>query len=156
MEKNTVNNITSTNNTKIQATPKQNNKKNIQSIKGNILLLANKLLNDKKINKSAYNKMYNLYLNKSRLDTLEDAYNALNKIKDSDVKVHAKDFKKMKSEEKEKRAPDKFMLMVKNKQKEIKLHRYHLTAQIRRKITYINKNQVKNTYTKKKTIIKNW
>ena len=46
MEKNNNKfNKTNTDNT----TPKPNNKKQIQSIKGNILLLANKLLNDKKL-----------------------------------------------------------------------------------------------------------
>jgi len=53
-----INNINiSSNNNNMQTTPtpttsktpKPNNKKNIQSIKGNILLLANKLLNDKKL-----------------------------------------------------------------------------------------------------------
>ena len=86
------------------------------------------------INETAINKMIDLSIGKARVNALEDAYNALLKIKDSEVKVHAKDFKKLKSEEKEKRAPDKFMMMIKNKEK--KLHRYHSTVKINRKITY--------------------
>ena len=120
-----------------RSTPKKDNDKQRNELKRNILNMSIDLLKEKKINKTAYNKMIDLSIGKARVNALEDAYNALLKIKDSEVKVHAKDFKKLKSEEKEKRAPDKFMMMIKNKEK--KLHRYHLTVQIRRKITYTNK-----------------
>ena len=120
-----------------RSTPKKDNDKQRNELKRNILNMSIDLLKEKKINKTAYNKMIDLSIGKARVNALEDAYNALLKIKDSEVKVHAKDFKKLKSEEKEKRSPDKFMMMIKNKEK--KLHRYHLTIQIRRKITYTNK-----------------
>jgi len=120
-----------------RSTPKKDNDKQRNELKRNILNMSIDLLKEKKINKTAYNKMIDLSIGKARVNALEDAYNALLKIKDSEVKVHAKDFKKLKTEEKEKRAPDKFMMMIKNKEK--KLHRYHLTVQIRRKITYTNK-----------------
>ena len=120
-----------------RSTPKKDNDKQCNELKRNILNMSIDLLKEKKINKTAYNKMIDLSIGKARVNALEDAYNALLKIKDSEVKVHAKDFKKLKSEEKEKRSPDKFIMMIKNKAK--KLHRYHLTVKINRKITYTNK-----------------
>jgi len=100
-----------------RSTPKKDNDKQRNELKRNILNMSIDLLKEKKINKTAYNKMIDLSIGKARVNALEDAYNALLKIKDSEVKVHAKDFKKLKSEEKEKRAPDKFMMMIKNKEK---------------------------------------
>ena len=130
-----------------------NNKKNKndddkqrQKIKGDILILSNTLLNDKKINKATYNKMFSLFMGNSRMEALEDAYNALNKVKKSkDVKtVKKSDFHELKTNERTTREKkegkeDKFMmLMSKNKTKK-SLEKFHLTAIIKRTITYTNK-----------------
>ena len=88
-----------------RSTPKKDNDKQRNELKRNILNMSIDLLKEKKINKTAYNKMIDLSIGKARVNALEDAYNALLKIKDSEVKVHAKDFKKLKSEEKEKKKP---------------------------------------------------
>jgi len=130
-----------------------NNKKNKndddkqrQKIKGDILILSNTLLNDKKINKATYNKMFSLFMGNSRMEALEDAYNALNKVKKSkEVKtVKKSDFHELKTNERTTREKkegkeDKFMmLMSKNKNKK-SLEKFHLTAIIKRTITYTNK-----------------
>jgi len=134
-----------------------NNKKNKndddkqrQKIKGDILILSNTLLNDKKINKATYNKMFSLFMGNSRMEALEDAYNALNKVKKSkDVKtVKKSDFHELKTNERTTREKkegkeDKFMmLMSKNKNKK-SLEKFHLTAIIKRTITYTNKKNGK-------------
>jgi hypothetical protein len=92
--------------------------------------------------------MFDLVLSQSRMNALEDAHNALIKIKNSeDLKVYKKDFTKLKKEEKVKRGgEDKFITMI-NKNKEKKLHKYHLSVKIHRKITYTSKKSgKKSTY----------
>jgi len=89
-----------------------------------------------------------LVLSQSWMNALEDSHNALIKIKNSeDLKVYKKDFTKLKKEEKVKReGEDKFMTMI-NKNKEKKLHKYHLSVKIHRKITYTSKKSgKKSTY----------
>ena len=100
-------------------------KKDNQKLKGDILILSNNLLNDKKINKATYNKMYELFLGSSRANALEDAYTALLKIKDSnEVKtVKKSEFHELKTNERTTREKkegkeDKFMTIIsKNKTK---------------------------------------
>jgi hypothetical protein len=93
------------------------------------------------------------------MNALEDAYNTLVNIKKSkEVNVVKKtDFYEMKSNEKTSREikegkEDKFMmLMSKNKTKK-PLEKFHLTAIMKRTITYTHKKQVKIINTMKKTI----
>jgi 1,2-phenylacetyl-CoA epoxidase PaaB subunit len=103
---------------------KNDDDKQRQKIKGDILILSNNLLNDKKINKATYNKMFALFMGNARMNALEDAYNTLVNIKQSkEVKVVKKaEFHELKSNEKTSREikegkEDKFMMMIKSKSK---------------------------------------
>ena len=129
---------------------KNEDDKQRQKIKGDILILSNTLLNDKKINKATYNKMFSLFMGSAKLNTLEDAYNTLVNIKKSkEVKVVKKaEFHELKTNEKTSREikegkEDKFMtLMIRNKNKK-PLEKFHLTAVLKRTITYTNKKSGK-------------
>ena len=125
---------------------KQRNK-----IKKDIIILSNKLYNEKKINKATYNKMDELIWGRTRGNTLEDAYNALMKVENSnDSKIFNKsNLKELKQKErlarqKEQGKEDKFMMMItKNKTKK-PLEKYHLNAIIKRSILYTNAKTGKN------------
>ena len=126
---------------------KNDDDKQRQKIKGDILILSNNLLNDKKINKATYNKMFGLFMGNARMNALEDAYNTLIKIKKSkEVKVFKKaEFHELKSNVKTTREinegkEDKFMMMIHSKNKTKKpLEKFHLTAIMKRTITYTHK-----------------
>ena len=149
MKKNNFSTINNVALSRINSTKaKTDNEKQKKELKRDILNLSNDLFKEKRINKSAYEKMFDLVLSQSRMNALEDAHNALIKIKNSeDLKVYKKDFTKLKKEEKVKReGEDKFMIMI-NKNKEKKLHKYHLSVKIHRKITYTSKKSgKKSTY----------
>jgi hypothetical protein len=90
------------------------------------------LFKEKRINKSAYEKMFDLVLSQSRVNALGDAHNALIIIKNSeDLKVYQKYF-----------TEDKLMTFI-NKSKEKKLHQNHLSVKIHRKITSANQKSGK-------------
>jgi 5-methylcytosine-specific restriction endonuclease McrA len=149
MKKNNFSTINNVALSRINSTKaKTDNEKQKKELKRDILNLSNDLFKEKRINKSAYEKMFDLVLSQSRMNALEDAHNALIKIKNSeDLKVYKKDFTKLKKEEKVKReGEDKFITMI-NKNKEKKLHKYHLSVKIHRKITYTSKKSgKKSTY----------
>ena len=132
--------------------PKNENEKQRLKVKSELLLLSNQLLNEKKINKTTYNKMFDLFMSQARINALTDAYSSLTKINEStESKVYKnKDFKAIKQEEKTKRETkegkvDKFM-MIMNKSKNKKLFKFHLTANIERKITYTSKKGKVSVY----------
>ena len=133
--------------------PKNDKDKQKQKIKGDILLLSNSLLNEKKINKATYNKMFNLFMSSSRINALEDAYNTLSKIqKSKDNKVHHKgEFHEMKKdiktdrETKEGKVDKLMMIIAKNKTKQ-PLKKFHLTATIDRTIHYLDKKTGEKRY----------
>ena len=98
---------------------KTDKQKNVQKLKGDVLILSNQLLNDNKINKATYNKMYELFLSSSRANALEDAYTTLLKIKDSNETktVKKSEFHELKTNERTTREKkegkeDKFMMMI--------------------------------------------
>ena len=132
--------------------PKNESEKERLKVKSELLLLSNQLLNEKKINKTTYNKMFDLFMSQARINALTDAYSSLTKINEStEAKVHKnKDFKAIKQEEKAKRETkegkvDKFMMLM-SKTKNKKLYKYHLTANIERKITYTSKKGKVSVY----------
>ncbi len=117
-----------------------------KKFKCDILLLSNNLLNEKKINKATYNKMFGLFMSSSRINALEDAYTTLSKIqKSKDDKVHNKGaFHEMKKEIKTDRETkegkvDKLMMITAKNKTKAPLKKYHLTATIERTIHYIVK-----------------
>jgi 1,2-phenylacetyl-CoA epoxidase PaaB subunit len=125
---------------------KNDDDKQRQKIKGDILILSNNLLNDKKINKATYNKMFTLFMGNARMNALEDAYNTLVNIKQSkEVKVVKKaEFHELKSNEKTSREikegkEDKFMMMISKNKTKKPLEKFHLTAVMKRSITYTHK-----------------
>ena len=104
--------------------PKTDNQKYIQKVKGDILILSNNLLNNKKINKATYNKMYDLFLGSSRINALEDAYKTLININDAKggKTINKAEFHELKNHEKTTRETtagneDKFMMMIRSKNK---------------------------------------
>ncbi len=137
--------------------PKNESEKEKQKLKGDILILSNTLLNDKKINKATYNKMFSLFMGSSQINALEDAYNTLKNIKKSkDIKVVKKgEFHELKTKEKTTREinegkEDKFMMVISKIKNKKTLHKYHLTAIIERNVTYTNSKTGKiNIYTEK-------
>ena len=129
---------------------KNDDDKKRQKIKGDILILSNNLLNDKKINKATYNKMFALFMGNSKMNALEDAYNTLFNIKKSkEVKVVKKtEFHELKSNEKTSREikegkEDKFMMMISKNKTKKPLEKFHITAIMKRTITYTNKKSGK-------------
>ena len=90
--------------------------------------------------------MFALFMGNARMNALEDAYNTLVNIKNSrEVKVVKKaDFHELKSNEKTKREinegkEDKFMMMISKNKTKKPLEKFHLTAVLKRTITYTNK-----------------
>ena len=137
---------------------KNDDDKKRQKIKGDILILSNNLLNDKKINKATYNKMFALFMGNSRMNALEDAYNTLINIKKSkEVKVVKKaEFHELKSNEKTSREikegnEDKFMMMISKNKTKKPLEKFHLTATLDRSIHYPDKKSgnIKYSYKEK-------
>jgi hypothetical protein len=80
---------------------KTDNEKQRKELKRDILSLSPDLFKVKRINKSAYGKMFVLLFSQLQMNALEDVHNASIEIKNlEDLIVYKKDFKKLKKEEK--------------------------------------------------------
>jgi hypothetical protein len=121
-------------------------------VKNNILLLANQLYKDNKINKPLYNKLYNLSSSASRLPTLKDSYISLLQIavKNDDIQFKKYEYTKIKSDVKTVRKTkenkvNKLMNIFKKYTSHSKLpvQKFHLSAKITRDITFTNKKSGK-------------
>jgi len=130
--------------------PKNENEKEKQKIKGDILILSNTLLNDKKINKATYNKMFSLFMGSSQMNALEDAYNTLNNIKKSkEIKIVKKgEFHELKTKERTTREinegkEDKLMAIISKNKTKKPYEKFHMTAVMKQTITYTNKKSGK-------------
>ena len=94
--------------------------------------------------------MFALFMGNSKMNALEDAYNTLVNIKKSkEVKVVKKtEFHELKSNEKTSREikegnEDKFMMMISKNKTKKPLEKFHITAIMKRTITYTNKKSGK-------------
>ncbi len=87
--------------------------------------------------------MYALFLSNKKANTLEDAYSALTKIKDSNESkvVKKAEFHELKTKQRTTRETkegkgDRFMIIMVKKNTKKTIHQYHLTAIIDRNMIY--------------------
>ena len=111
-------------------TNKKDSQRQRRIIQNDILLLSRDLIKNGKISKPLYNKMYNVSIGASRLPALQDIYSGLLQIKDIEIKQNAlkkHEFKQIKQEKKKERINPP-------------IDKIHLTAKIRRIITFTKTN----------------